>query len=29
MDMPGISLSTIKVFIEMVSPIRSEEYSKH
>jgi hypothetical protein len=29
MDMQGTDLSTIKLFIEMVSPIRTEEYSKH
>jgi hypothetical protein len=27
--MPGVSLSTLKLFIEMVSPQRSEEFSKH
>jgi hypothetical protein len=27
--MPGIALSTLKLFIEQVSPQRNEEYSKH
>lgn len=29
LDMPGIELATIKMYIEMVSPNRTEEFSKH
>jgi hypothetical protein len=29
MDMPGISLATIKLYIEQVCPQRTEEFNKH
>ena len=29
LDLPGIELATIKMYIEMVSPQRTEEFSKH
>lgn len=29
MDLQGVPLSTVKLFIEMVSPQRTEEFSKH